>query len=84
LNDSAQMVPVEHILSYSDIIGEKFAKKLGVDQIDLSHLSQKEIRTGIDKLFGMPMCLGIIANCDDWKVYHARNFDNKGYINPIM
>lgn len=31
------MVPIVNFTGYADIIGEKWAKKLGVDHIDLSH-----------------------------------------------
>lgn len=70
------MVPIVNFTGYADIIGEKWAVKLGVDHIDLSHIDSEVIRSALNKIFGKQMCCGIIANCNDGQVYHARNFDN--------
>lgn len=32
------MVPIEHITGYSDIFGEKWAKNLEIDHIDLGEV----------------------------------------------
>lgn len=54
------MIPIENITSYSDIFGEKWAKILGVNNIDLSQKNQTEMRNSL-KFLEMKMCTGIIA-----------------------
>ena len=73
------MIPIYNqtkIDSFSQIIGEKWAKKLKIDKIDLSKYKAEELRETLGFL-ERKMCTGIIAmNQDDGMVYHARNFDN--------
>jgi len=38
------MIPEINLTSYSDFLGEKWAKKLGVDQIDISHIGSDNIK----------------------------------------
>lgn len=80
------MVPVENftIKGYADIIGEKWAKKLGIENITLSHLDQNVVKRVLESIFEKKMCMGIIANCEDGQIYHARNFDSDKFVNPLQ
>lgn len=70
-----------HIHGFADIIGEKATKMLKLDKIDFA--DPKYNKTAILSWFQRPMCTGIIGRAVDGTVYHARNFDNDGILDPI-
>lgn len=70
------MIPIVNITGFKDIIGEKWARELKVDHIDLSKEDPEQLRNGLKKFLELKMCTGIIAKGEDGTVYHGRNFDN--------
>merc|ERR1712025_1451129 len=77
------MVPIVNFTGYADIVGEKWAKKLNISDIDLSKEDPVKVRESLSFL-QKSMCAGIIAKAEDGQVYHARNFDNQVFLNPIQ
>ena len=79
------MVPIVNFTdfsSFSEIIGDKWTKMLNLDKIDFSKEDVADVKTLLYSIFEKKMCTGIVANCNG-TVYHARNFDLTGLINPI-